>query len=123
MRIRGLAVASFPAGAAASPVSDPTIHPLSDGCQRNPAGLLTFTSPEWVFVGGKQSLGQSEHDVQGSSTLVHTADEDLPEGHDSYDLDWDVVPAPGYQGLLAGDPNANGGQGNGNWANDADRGE
>ncbi|TML31117.1 MAG: hypothetical protein E6G30_01620, partial [Actinobacteria bacterium] len=79
---------------------DPTAH----GCQRNPAGLLTFTSPEWVFVGGQASLGHSLQEVRGSASLVHTADEDLPEGHDSYDLDWDVAPDPQYASLLAGDP-------------------
>ena len=51
---------------------------------------------------------------------MHTAAEDLPEGHLSYDLDWDVAPDPAYTGLLAGDPNANGGQGNGNFARDGD---
>ena len=36
-------------GAQAGP--DPVNQPLADGCQRNPVGLLTYTSPEWVFVG------------------------------------------------------------------------
>lgn len=110
----------LPATATAGP--DPLNQPLADGCQRNPAGLLTFTSPEWVPVGGRNA-GDPVRVIEGSSTLVHTADEDLPEGHNSYDLDWDVNPDAGYLGLLAGDPNANGGQGNGNWANDADRGK
>src|SRR2546430_17049832 len=25
-------------------------QPLVDGCQRNATGLLTFTSPEWVYI-------------------------------------------------------------------------
>ena len=121
---RGLVVASclafslalLPASAhALDPVRDPTAH----GCQRNPAGLLTFTSPEWVFVGGQTSLGHSLQEVRGSASLVHTADEDLPEGHDSYDLDWDVAPDPQYASLLAGDP----AQGNGNYAPGADQGK
>ncbi|MDQ6914772.1 MAG: hypothetical protein M3155_03050 [Actinomycetota bacterium] len=126
MRSLGLAVASClavtlglalsVATVAAADVSDPVNQPPNDGCQRNPAGLLTFTSPEWVFVGGKASLGKSLQQVQGSASLVHTADEDLPEGHQSYDLDWDVAPDPRYAGLLAGDP----AKGNGNYANDAD---
>jgi hypothetical protein len=111
------AALGLPAGAAAGP--DPVNQPLRDGCQRNPVGLLTYTSPEWVFVGGKQS-GDPVRAVEGASTLVHTADEDLPQGHSSYDLDWDVSPDPAYAGLLAGDPSANGGQGNGNYAHDAD---
>ena len=72
---RGLVVASclafslalLPASAhALDPVRDPTAH----GCQRNPAGLLTFTSPEWVFVGGQASLGHSLQEVRGSASLV-----------------------------------------------------
>src|SRR5437763_4239837 len=107
-------------GAQAGP--DPVNQPLADGCQRNPVGLLTYTSPEWVFVGGKRA-GDPLRVIEGASTIVHTADEDLPESHASYDLDWDVVPDPQYLGLLAGDPNANGGQGNGNFAHDADQGK
>ena len=114
------AALGLPGNAAAGP--DPVNQPLADGCQRNPVGLLSYTSPEWVFVGGKQS-GDPVRMIEGSSTIVHTADEDLPQSHTSYDLDWDVVPDPQYLGLLAGDPNANGGQGNGNFAHDADQGK
>jgi hypothetical protein len=101
---------------------DPVNQPLVDGCQRNPVGLLSYTSPEWAFVGGKQA-GDTLRTIEGSSALVHTADEDLPQSHSSYDLDWDVVPDPQYLGLLAGDPGANNGQGNGNFAHDADQGK
>lgn len=114
------AALGLPAHAAAGP--DPVNQPLADGCQRNPVGLLSYSSPEWVFVGGKRS-GDPLRTIEGSSTIVHTADEDLPQSHASYDLDWDVVPDPQYLGLLAGDPNANGGQGNGNFAHDADQGK
>ena len=108
---------ALPASAPAGP--DPVNQPLADGCQRNPVGLLTYTSPEWVWVNSR-ALGDHTRTVEGSATLVHTADEDLPEGHLSYDLDWDVAPDAAYAGLLAGDPNANGGQGNGNFARGAD---
>jgi hypothetical protein len=117
------ALVAMPATAAATG-PDPVNQPLADGCQRNPAGLLTYTSPEWVFVHGKSpNLGDTVRVIEGTASLTHTADEDLPEGHLSYDLDSDVTPDPAYRDLLAGDPNANGGQGNGNWANDADRGK
>ena len=112
--------AALPACAQAGP--DPVNQPLTDGCQRNPVGLLTFTSPEWVWVGGRNTTdATSVRDVQGAASLVHTADEDLPEGHDSYDLDFDVAPDSQYLGLLAGDQSANGGKGNrvhvwGQWA-------
>jgi hypothetical protein len=108
----------MPAAASANP--DPVNGSVQDGCQRNPAGLLSYTSPEWVDVGGRQS-GDPMRDLQGMTTLAHTADEDLPESHSSYDLDFDVVPDPPYAGLLAGSPTANGGQGNGNFAHDADQ--
>ena len=42
------AVPGVPAVDPAAP--DSQTQPLADGCQRNPAGLLTFTSPEWVYV-------------------------------------------------------------------------
>lgn len=29
---------------------DAITQPLEDGCQRDPVGLLTFHTPEWVFV-------------------------------------------------------------------------
>jgi hypothetical protein len=102
-----------PPAALAGP--DPVQKPVLDGCQRNPAGLLTFTSPEWVRVDGAKA--QPFREIRGKATLVHTADEDLPEGHDSYDLDWDVIPDPGFEGLLAGSPEA----GNGNYGDDADK--
>jgi hypothetical protein len=108
-------LAAAPAVALAGP--DPVKQPLADGCQRNPAGLLTFSSPEWVRVGGKStSATQATKVIEGTTTLTHTADEDLPQSHTSYDLDSDVVPDPAYIGLLAGSPTAR----NGNFAEDAD---
>jgi hypothetical protein len=110
------AVIALPGAALAGP--DPVNQPLKDGCQRSPAGLLTYTSPSWVFVGGKQS-GDPLRVMEGGATLVHTAGEDLPQGHFSYDLDWDVTPDPQYEGLLAGTRAS----GNGNFAHDADQGK
>ena len=55
---------------------DPVKQPIDDGCQRNPAGLLTFSSPEWVRVGG-DSAQDARRSVEGTTTLSHTADEDL----------------------------------------------
>ena len=42
-------VLALPATAAAAPVSDAFHKPLEDGCQRNVPGLLTYSSPEWVW--------------------------------------------------------------------------
>jgi hypothetical protein len=108
-------LATSPAVALAGP--DPVNQPLKDGCQRNPAGLLTFSSPEWVRVGGKStSATDATKVIEGTTTLTHTADEDLPQSHTSYDLDTDVIPDPAYIGLLSGSPTAR----NGNFAQDAD---
>jgi hypothetical protein len=119
--VAAAAVVTLPGTALAGP--DPVTQPLNDGCQRNPAGLLTFTSPSWVFVGGKDAGPDPVRTIEGGATLVHTADEDLPQDHESYDLDWDVIPDPNYLPLLAGSPGANNGQGNGNFAHDADEGK
>src|SRR5919206_3602519 len=118
MRARALAAALLvvsPAAALAGP--DPVNQPLKDGCQRNPAGLLTFSSPEWVRVGGKAtSAADATKVIEGSTTLSHTADEDLPQSHTSYDFDTDVIPDPdpAYIRLLAGSPTSR----NGNFAQD-----
>jgi hypothetical protein len=111
------AAALLPA-AAAQAGPDPVNQPLADGCQRTPAGLLTFSSPEWAWVGGKQTTDATRV-VEGTTTLSHTADEDLPESHTSYDFDTDVVPDPAYIDLLSGSPTSR----NGNFADDADKGK
>src|SRR3954466_14304951 len=87
-----LPAALTPAAAAHAgpdPVHDPVHQPLADGCQRTPAGLLTFGSREGVWVGGKETTDPTRV-IEGTTTLTHTADEDLPESHTSYDLDSDV---------------------------------
>lgn len=101
---------------AAAPVSDAYRKPLEDGCQRNVPGLLTYSSPEWVWVNSAQVKGgdNAQH-LSGAVRDPHTAGEDLPENHLSYDLDFNVVPDPPYVGLAGGSPSANGGKGNGNW--------
>jgi hypothetical protein len=109
-------VAALPAAALAGP--DPIKQPLADGCQRNAAGLLTFSSPEWVFVGGK-ATADATRVIEGTTTLSHTAEEDLPESHTSYDFDTDVKPDPKFIDLLSGSPTS----GNGNFAQDADQGK
>jgi len=88
-----LMVASWPALAAGP---DSTTQPLQDGCQRNPEGLLTFTSPEWVFV----FKDPSAKVVEGTARSTHTAGADLPQGHDWYDLNSNVDVDPQYQSLL-----------------------
>lgn len=89
-------------------------QPLTDGCQRNPAGLLTFTSPEWVYVNGDPTVRA----VEGTATGSHAAGEDLPQNHAWYDFDSNVEPDPKYGNFLAGDPNPPNGNPNGNFGGD-----
>jgi hypothetical protein len=112
-----LAAACLAAPAAAladHPVSDAYNKPLDDGCQRNVPGLLSYTSPEWVFVNSHTAKDTVQH-LEGVVRDPHTAGEDLPEEHLSYDMDFNVLPDPGYTGLAGGSPEANGGKGSGNW--------
>lgn len=105
-----------PGAAVAAPVSDAFKKPLEDGCQRNVPGLLTYSSPEWVWVNSAQVRNEdnTKH-LEGLVRDPHTAGEDLPENHLSYDFDFNVVPDPPYTGLAGGSPSANGGKGSGNW--------
>ena len=96
----GIAV---PAAADKTTRPDALQQPLTDGCQRSPAGLLTFSSPEWVYVyGGQPEVRELEGIAHGTSP----AGEDLPENHLSYDFDFNVVPDPSYTYLAGGSPTA-----------------
>lgn len=106
--LAGLAVlAVLPAAASAAAGPDSTTQPLADGCQRTPTGLLTFTSPEWVYV----NHDPSARVVEGTAHSTHTAGGDLPEGHNWYDLNSNVNVDPQYAYLLgtanfSGDPSS-----------------
>ena len=115
----GIAV---PAAADKTTRPDALQQPLTDGCQRSPAGLLTFSSPEWVYVyGGQPEVRELEGIAHGTSP----AGEDLPENHLSYDIDSNIAPDPAYGYLLGGDPKAKNGNfalgGDGKPAEDTDR--
>src|SRR5205807_879486 len=83
------------------PVSDAYKKPLADGCQRNVPGLLSYTSPEWVYVNSATTTDPVKH-LEGVVRDPHTAGEDLPEEHLSYDFDFNVIPDPPYLGLAGG---------------------
>jgi hypothetical protein len=120
------ACGAVPASAAVNdpppvPRPDALQQPLTDGCQRNPAGLLTYTSPEWVYVyshGEHGSQPTRPRVVEGVSRSTDVGAGDLPEGHNFYDLNTDVGVAGGLDGpfgyLLGGDPAAR----NGNFHSD-----
>src|SRR2546423_14041378 len=87
------ALALAPAPAAAVPVTDAYHKPLEDGCQRNVPGLLTYTSPSWVWVNNADvANGDNTRHLEGLVRDPHTAGEDLPEDHTSYDFDFNVIP-------------------------------
>jgi hypothetical protein len=99
------------------PAPDALQQPLDDGCHRNPAGFLDFTEPEWVFVDAHESFNPDParaRRVEATAYHPDLAGGDLPESHDFYDFNTDVVPDPAYQYLVAGDPEAQ----NGNYAPD-----
>jgi hypothetical protein len=114
----GLTIASLalPLAATGAPVSNAFKKPLEDGCQRNVPGLLTYSSPEWVWVNSDRVKGADNvRRLTGRVRDPHTAGEDLPENHLSYDFDFNVAPDPSYRGLAGGSPSANDGKGSGNW--------
>jgi hypothetical protein len=106
--LSGIAViAAAPATASVATGPDSRTQPLADGCQRSPVGLLTFTSPEWVYV----NRDPTARVVEGVAHSTHTAGGDLPEGHNWYDLNSNISVDPQYSNLLssanfAGDPSS-----------------
>ena len=104
-------------GASAGPFDRPDAinQPLADGCQRNPAGLLTFSSPEWVFVYNANHDSPRTRVAEGVAHQTAPAGEDLPQNHGSYDLDSNLEVDKPYEYLLGGDPAAQ----NGNFGGDA----
>ena len=77
-------------------------QPLQDGCQRNPVGLLTFTSPEWALVYSHEDFNPDPKRarlMEGLADFADVAGGDLPEGHNSYDFNIDVALDPDYQYL------------------------
>ena len=97
------------------PKPDPLTQPHLDGCQRDPVALLTRQSPEWVYIynTGAASPVPAPRWVVGTvssgNTLfqaVHVAGGDLPQGHNSYDFNVNILPDAGFDYLVAGDPNA-----------------
>lgn len=94
--LSALAVSSGAALAYHTQQPDSKSQPLVDGCQRNPAGLLAFTSPEWVYVYREPTARV----VEGTARSTHTAGGDLPEGHDWYDLNSNIDVDSPYAYLL-----------------------
>jgi len=88
---------------------DSKTQSIADGCNRTQLGLLgeaalTMASaphptpfPSWVYVNGDNR----PKTVEGTVLGTHTAGTDLFGVHDTYDVNFDVVPDPAYEGLLS----------------------
>lgn len=114
-----------PAGAMAQP-GDPGPDPSGnngqshiDGCTREPGQLIHGESPSWVYVYDDHTnpaLPAPQHmtgTVQVSDyktgaignplvEAVHPSGDDLPSGHDDYDLNVNIIPDPAYRKFLGG---------------------
>jgi hypothetical protein len=78
---------------------DPLTQPLQDGCQRTALGLLTYTSAHWSFVYRDNPGQEYVRPAEGVVRDAHVAAGDLPQGHDSYDLNFELALDPGYRFL------------------------
>ena len=100
----------MPQGAAGSPPApDAHTRPLQDGCQRSPGALLTQQSPEWAYVYNTppsqpppppQWVSGVVRSGNPAFQAVHTAGGDLPQGHNAYDFNVNILPDPQYTFLL-----------------------
>jgi hypothetical protein len=106
--VTAITAVSLPARGADPDTSAPNgrDQATSDGCQRNAVGLLTFTSPEWVFIRKDQTTHFVEGTVLEDSSHPAPGGGDLPEGHEWYDFNGDIAitdPALAYQAGINND--------------------
>jgi hypothetical protein len=108
---------TLPAGGADPTTPSGREEAPGDGCQRNPVGLLSYTSPEWVFIRYEQAGEGNPDNIKQMDGRVledpghpywteHPAPGggDLPEGHEWYDFNADIEPLnPSQTYLTAGD--------------------
>jgi hypothetical protein len=94
---------------------DPQTQARADGCGRSRDAEFARLSPGWVYVNDRDfpTTGQAppvrslEGLVQanGSQALAsHPSGGDDPTTHDSFDLNFNVLPDPQYTDLLGGNP-------------------
>jgi hypothetical protein len=74
---------------AAPPAPNGITQAPADGCQRNPVGLLSFSSAHWVYVYRDQNLGPQL--AEGTVADVDPGVGDLPQAHDWYDFNFDLA--------------------------------
>jgi hypothetical protein len=113
------AVACTAAGVVAQAVlgPDPAKQAQADGCARSRQQEFARLGPGWVYVGDKDVPATSPSpparwlagvvDAYGSNPDdVHPSGGDDPTTHDSFDINFNVRPDPGYEDLLGGLPDA-----------------
>jgi hypothetical protein len=91
------AVASAQSGGLGPP---PFPNAMNDGCQRSNTGLVTDTSPSWVYV-NRDPAPKLVSGVVGNTKVSH---DDLNLNHSTYDFNTDLTPDAAYTNLVAGDP-------------------
>jgi hypothetical protein len=89
------------AASASPPAPDAQTQPLVDGCQRSPGALLTRQTPEWAYVYNTPASQPAAAPQWVSGVIssgnpafqaVHTAGGDLPQSHEAYDFNVNILP-------------------------------
>jgi hypothetical protein len=93
-----VAAAPGPAIAANPPAPTARDAALADGCQRSDLGILSDSSPEWVYVYKNSAI----RTAQGVVHVAHVSVQDPILQHSSYDFGGNLVLDPPYRYLLAG---------------------
>lgn len=95
---------------------DPAKQAQADGCGRSRTAEFSRLSPGWVYVGDKgvpatspsppaQWLAGVVQAYKNGPDASHPSGGDDPTTHDSFDLNFNVLPDPGYESLMGGIPN------------------
>src|SRR5712691_10474933 len=117
-------VASGDPPPAPQPTGD-SAQSLRDGCQRDPAALISDSSPEWSYVYNTppdqpppppQWVSGIASSFNPAFQAVHTSGADFAFGHSAYDFNFNILTDPQYSFLLAGHPAAGSDPATGNYA-------
>jgi len=88
-----------------------TSQAFLDGCLRDPSALIDGNAPSWVLVYNTPAAqaAPAPRWVTGTVTslapqalAVHPSGDDLPSGHDDYDMNVNVIPDAAYDYLVSG---------------------
>ena len=96
---------------------DPAKQALADGCTRSRSAEFSRLGPGWVYVGDKDVPASSPSPparwlagvvqaYQNKPDASHPSGGDDPTTHDSFDVNFNVLPDAGYENLLGGLPEA-----------------